>query len=233
MQNKVRTAAKIGAVVFDFDATLVDSEPNWFKADKRLFAEYGIDLTGKMKNEFIGKSLHHMVRTLCERYNLQVDEDLVREKKNQYYLEIARGNTHIFPEMRRFYDALCASALPIAIASGTARSVIEILLDDLGIKKSFSFFLGNDDAEHGKPSPDIYLLAAKKLSLDPCEILVIEDSPHGVTAAKDAGMSCAAIPYLLDEQSDPAFERADLLFCGGMKEFDYKKVYEWAGWNLL
>ncbi len=218
------------AVVFDFDATLVDSEPNWFRADRLLFSEYGIDLTEKMKREFIGKSLHHMVETLSSRYTIAESEEIIRDKKNRYYLDIALGNTKIFPQMKPLLSALSRNNIPYAIASGTARTVLEALLHDLNLYNDFVFFLGSEDASKGKPSPEIFLQAAKRFALEPERILVFEDSPHGVIAAKEAGMSCVAIPYLEETVNDPAFRRADLFFPDGMKSFDYTKVLEWAGW---
>lgn len=222
-------AEEIEAVVFDLDATLLDTEPNWFLADKRLFAEYGIDLTFDKKTEFIGKSLHHMVQTLCRRYNLQVDESRLAEKKNRYYLEIALGNTHMFDEIRPFFESLIRRNIPVAIASGTASSVIRELLTDLDILSHFRFYLGSEDVIKGKPSPEIYLLAAEKLSLPPGQIMVLEDSPHGILSAKEAGMYCIGIPYLFEEKDRSAYMRADILFPGGMKQFDHKKVLNLTG----
>lgn len=231
MRILTKPSNPIKAVVFDFDATLVDSEPNWFLADKKLFSEYGIDLSEQMKEEFIGKSLHHMVTTLCSRYRIDDDEETIRTKKNSYYLQIARGNTVIFPQMRPLLNELSKRGIPKSIASGTARTVIAQLLEDIDCRNDFLFFLGSEDVLHGKPAPDIYLLAAEKLSLHPSEILVFEDSPHGVSAAKEAGMFCVAIPYLIKTPNDPVFEQADILFEDGMKSFDHLPVIDWAGWN--
>jgi beta-phosphoglucomutase-like phosphatase (HAD superfamily) len=219
----------IKAIVFDLDATLLDTEPNWYKADRALLSEYGIDFTEEMKRRYIGKSLGDMVNDLKEKFRIEADHEEIRRKKDSYYLDIAVGNTFLFPEMKLFFDEAVDRKFPIAIASGSSENVIETILKDIGIHQYFRFILTADRVRHGKPAPDIYIEAANRLRLNPKEILVLEDSVYGVVSAKDAGTNCVAIPYPPDDQLDEIYSRADLLFEKGMTEFDYKAVFEWMG----
>ncbi|MFP4364918.1 MAG: HAD family hydrolase, partial [Spirochaetia bacterium] len=113
------TECNIQAVIFDLDATLLDTEPNWYLADKKLLAEQGIHLTKEMKRQYIGKSIDDMINDLTAKHpQLSLSAAELRKKKNTYYLEIAKGNTKIFPRMKAFFLAVKSAALPLAIASG-------------------------------------------------------------------------------------------------------------------
>jgi beta-phosphoglucomutase-like phosphatase (HAD superfamily) len=102
---------RIDSVIFDFDGTLADSEPNYYEADRLLMAEYGIDFTFEMKKEFIGRGNSGMMKTLHERYNLPgTVEDMIR-RKNELYLEIALKNTPIYPEMLAFIKMLVSECV--------------------------------------------------------------------------------------------------------------------------
>lgn len=218
---------RIDAVIFDFDGTLADSEPNYYEADRLLMAEYGIDFTFEMKKEFIGRGNSGMMKTLHERYNLPgTVEDMIR-RKNQLYLEIALKNTPIYPEMLAFIKMLVSECVPIAIASGTSSSILNRLVDHLDLRKYFDAVISSDDVGKSKPNPDIFLKAAEKLHSQPENCLVVEDSVFGIEAGLNAGMQVMAIPYLTDTPLDEAFFKSDILFQQGHAEFTAKKAMTW------
>lgn len=222
----------IKAVVYDLDATLLDTEDNWYIADKRMMDELGLFFDEEMKRKYVGMSIDDMITDLKEKYSILLSQKELRKKKNELYLDIALGNTFMFPEMKLFYNLIKETGLPFTIASGTAYDVIEKLVNDLGIKDDFTFILSAEMVERGKPYPDIYIETARRLELKPEEILVIEDSKYGVQAAKSAGLLCVAIPYLVDEPLDDVFYTADILVEEGMKNFDPHALLDWMKHTL-
>jgi HAD superfamily hydrolase (TIGR01509 family) len=214
----------VKAVIFDFDGTIIDSEENYYEADRLLMKRFGIDFTMKMKEEFIGVGNQAMMNELKTRYKLDIDVDEMIKLKNNYYIDLARKNTKIYKGMFKLIKILFNKNIPMAIASGTTDYILEELVTNLDLKKYFNVIISADDIGKSKPEPDIFLATAKRLNVNPENCIVIEDSKHGVEAAKRAFMRCIAIPYLNIKPLEDAFLLADMLFENGMKEFSYKKV---------
>lgn len=224
---------RIDAVIFDFDGTVVDSEPNYYEADRLLMAEYGIHFTFDMKKEFIGGGNKKMMEELNQRYNLSVTvEDMVKQK-NRLYLNIALKNTPIYPEMLRFIKMLVREGIPIALASGTSSSVLNRLVYHLGLNQYFDAVISSDEIGKSKPEPDIFLEAAKKIHSAPKNCLVVEDSAFGIEAGLRAGMQVMAIPYIIDEPLNEIFFKSDILFQHGQSEFSAKKAMDWVNVRYL
>lgn len=224
---------RIDAVIFDFDGTVVDSEPNYYEADRLLMAEYGIHFTFDMKKEFIGGGNKKMMEELNRRYNLSVTvEDMVKQK-NRLYLNIALKNTPIYPEMLQFIKMLVREGIPIALASGTSSSVLNRLVYHLGLNQYFDAVISSDEIGKSKPEPDIFLEAAKKIHSAPKNCLVVEDSAFGIEAGLRAGMQVMAIPYIIDEPLNEIFFKSDILFQHGQSEFSAKKAMDWVNVRYL
>ncbi|HCF56483.1 MAG TPA: hypothetical protein DFS52_00600 [Myxococcales bacterium] len=210
---------RLRGAIFDLDGTLVDSEENYFEADRLLLAERGVTLTREVKAQYVGRSNDEVLAGFRERFGLSDPVETLVARKNELYLELARRHTAVFPRIARFAERLRALGLPLAVASGSSPGVLETILDKTGLGSLFRVALS---AEGGpsKPSPDIFLEAARRLGLEPDEALVIEDTQYGVEAAKRAFMTCIAVPFATPPPLPDAFLMADLLFEGGMAEFD-------------
>ncbi|MBN1499064.1 MAG: HAD family phosphatase [Spirochaetes bacterium] len=215
---------QITAVIFDLDATLLDTEPNWYLADKKMLQEYGIDFTMEMKRKYIGQSIKDMIDDLKKTYDISASYDELYEKKNGYYLEIAKNNTMMFPEMKNVFNRLLDENLTFALASGTAKKVIEALFEDMEIKKFFKVLVSSEEVNAGKPDPAVFLETASRINTAPENILVFEDSHHGVEAAIRAGMSVVAVPYLITRPLNAWFHKADLLFENGMTSLNWEDI---------
>lgn len=224
---------RIDSVIFDFDGTIVDSEPNYYEADRLLMAEYGIDFTFEMKKEFIGRGNTIMMKELNSRYNLPVTVEEMARRKNQLYLEIALKGTPIYSEMLEFIKMLVREGIPIALASGTSSSILNRLVYHLGLQQYFDAVISSDDVGKSKPEPDIFLEAVKKLHSMPETCLVVEDSAFGIEAGLRAGMQVMAIPYLTDSPLDDIFFKSDILFRQGHAEFTAKKAMDWFNIRYL
>jgi beta-phosphoglucomutase family hydrolase len=219
---------KIKAVIFDLDGTLIDSEPNYYEADKKLLAEYGIfNFTQEMKKQYVGIGTRDMMQDIREKYGIADTIESLIKKKNEYYIETAKTNTIVFPEMRKFLKILNENKYPMAIASGSSLEIINTILSITDLSSFFGIRVSAEVVEKGKPEPDLFIEAAKQISILPENCLVIEDSQYGVEAAKKASMYCIAIPYLIKEGIANSFMMADLLINQGISYFSAEKTYEW------
>lgn len=196
----------IKAVIFDLDGTLIDSEPNYFEAERKLLAEYGINnFDFEMKKRYVGKSTKDIFEDLKKKYYIEESLETLTKKKNKYYLDIAKNNTVVFPEMRNFLNLLKANNYPIALASGSSPEIIEEILLITQLTGIFDAILSSESIKKGKPAPDVFLETAKLLKIPPENCLVLEDSNYGVEAAKSAFMYCIAIPYFTGEPLAESF----------------------------
>ena len=223
----------VRAVIFDFDGTLVDSEPNYYRADREMLGRRGIPFTGLEKRRYIGGSSLDMWADLRIRLELPETAEELVALRDGLYLEIALAETEVFPEMRRMWDRVRAWPLPIAVASGSAPGVLRGLLGAVGLAGDVQVVVSADEVARGKPAPDVFLEAARRLGVLPEECVVIEDTRYGVEAAKRAFMRTIAVPYLVDPPLADAFLMADLLFAEGMKGFDADRAFAWLEPLLL
>lgn len=219
--------AALEAVIFDFDGTLADSEPNYFRAAQRLLGEYGIAFSAAENARYVGGGNTAMLTDLIERYRLPVDFERLAARKDEIYLELALADTKPFPAMLRFLGLAKARGLPVAVASGSSTKVLEALLAQMGLRREFEVVLSSELVPAGKPAPDVFLEAARRLGVDGESCLVVEDSAPGVEAAVRGGMACLAIPSMPGETLDRRFFLADRLVAGGMADFDPAAALAW------
>ncbi|MFF4575440.1 HAD family hydrolase [Streptomyces sp. NPDC001410] len=221
---------KFGAlsVIFDLDGTLVDSEPNYYEASRQTLAEHGVlDFTWAEHESYVGISTLETVASLRERYGLRATVDELFHATNRRYLELARAGTHAYPEMRKFVELLAAEAVPMAVASGSSPEAIEAILGGTGLDAFLRIVVSADEVAHGKPAPDVFLEAARRLGTDPADCVVLEDAAPGAAAAHAAGMRCIAVPYVATQADAPEFATAALLLRGGQTEFTAQSAYTW------
>jgi HAD superfamily hydrolase (TIGR01509 family) len=216
------------AVLFDLDGTLIDSEENYYLADAELLRRRGVAFTREEKRRYVGGSNLDMMRDLVRRYGLADDPAAMGREKNDLYLALAERNTHLFPEMKRFWDGLHARRVPVAVASGSAPGVIARLLEVVGVADEVDVVVSAEEVARGKPAPDVFLEAARRLAVPAQACAVVEDARPGVEAAHRAFMACIAVPYLVEKPLAVDFGLAELLFEDGMASFDAGGALEWV-----
>lgn len=182
------------AVIFDCDGTLVDSMPAHFDAWCEALSIYGAG--GVFKEDvFIamgGRPTRDIVVELNSEYGLKLNPDAIALTKREAFLK--RMNTVcLIREVADFAESL-RGKVPMAIATGGSRYVIEKTLKAVGISDWFDEVVTADDVPEGKPAPDVFLRAAKLMRVDPSRCLALEDAPAGILAAERAGMQVVAIP---------------------------------------
>ena len=216
------------SVIFDLDGTLVDSEPNYYEATRQTLAEHGVpDFTWSQHERFVGISTQETLALLKERYGLTAPVEELLAETNSRYLALARTATHAYPEMRKFVELLAAEGVPMAVASGSSPEAIEAILTGTGLDAVLRTVVSADEVARGKPAPDVFLEAARRLGAAPADCVVLEDAAPGAAAAHAAGMRCIAIPYVTAQADAPEFATAGLLLRGGQTEFSARAVYEW------
>jgi HAD superfamily hydrolase (TIGR01509 family) len=216
------------SVLFDLDGTLVDSEPNYYEANRRTLAEHGVpDFTWAQHERFVGISTLDTVALLKERYGLRPSVRELLATTNRRYLELARTSTHAYPEMRTFVELLAGEGVLMAVASGSSPEAIEAILAGTGLGAYLPTVVSADQVARGKPAPDVFLEAARRLGTAPADCVVLEDAAPGAAAAHAAGMRCIAIPYIAAQSGAPEFATADLLLRGGQTEFTARAAWEW------
>ncbi len=204
---------KIKGVVFDLDGVLIDTEGLQIKAWIKVLKDYGIFLPKVSEKDllsFRGKSAEFIANQLKRRYGLKVQEKELVKKRDEYILKIyQKREIKLMPQAK---EALKFFRLfyPIALASTGSKKEVLIKLKKSSLKKYFSVIVSREDVKRGKPAPDIYLKAVKKLKLKPQNCLAIEDTQYGVESAKSAGLFCFAIPNKYSKKQD--FSKADKIF---------------------
>lgn len=184
------------AVIFDCDGTLVDSMPAHFDAWCDALSMYGAN--GIFKEDIFlamgGRPTRDIVVEINDEYDLHLDPVAVAFAKREAFLKrLATMELGLIDEVAAFANSL-RGKIPMAVASGGSRIVVEKTLQAVGISDWFDEVVTADDVTEGKPAPDVFLLAAKLLGVAPAKCLVFEDAPSGILGAQRAGMQVVAVP---------------------------------------
>ncbi|MBA0052528.1 HAD family phosphatase [Streptomyces sp. AJS327] len=226
--SPVRRSTSRPAVIFDLDGTLVDSEPNYYEAGRRVLAAHGVPgFRWADHTRFIGISTRETLSALRERHGIAAPVERLLAEKDREYLALA-PRMAVFPRMREFAELLRREGHPLAVASGSSRAAIGAVLSHTGLDRLFPVWVSAEEVVAGKPRPEVFLEAARRLGVGASECVVVEDAPPGAEAARRAGMRCVAVPYLPVAAGDPAFASAGLLVAGGQSAFDPRHAYAWA-----
>ena len=185
------------AVIFDCDGTLVHSMPAHFDAWCEALASYGAG--GIFKEDVFfamgGRPTRDIVVDLNSEYGMKLDPEAIALAKRDAFLRKLHL-VELIDEVADFAKSL-SGKMPLAVASGGSRYVVEKTLKLLSCSDWFDEVVTADDVKNGKPSPDIFLKAAELLGVAPERCLVIEDAPPGVIAAQAAGMQVITVPMPL------------------------------------
>ncbi len=184
----------IQSVIFDMDGLLVDSEPFWGESEILVFSNYGIDIQDNC-TATRGMRVDEVVRYWSTKFPNQIDD--IQKVANEILEEVKRLVIEKGVPMKGAIQALelfANKGMGIALASSSAMSLINVVIDKLHIRKYLDVIMSAENLQYGKPHPEIFLETAKRLQTAPGSCLVLEDSIAGVIAGKAAQMKVIAVP---------------------------------------
>lgn len=184
----------IRAVIFDFDGLIFDSETPDYISWRETYADFGVELPLDVWRQHIGAVSFNPYLYLEELLQRPLDRQAVWAKRKARDNELMAAQT-ILPGVEPYLAEARQLGLKIGVASASEHSWVDVHLQRLGIFEQFDVIACRDDVGGtGKPDPAVYHAAISALQVAPMEGLALEDSPHGVTAAKGAGLFCTAVP---------------------------------------
>jgi beta-phosphoglucomutase family hydrolase len=184
---------KIKAVIWDMDGVIADTAPYHFRAWQEIFNIRGVKFTEDDFKHSFGLRNDTIIRNILGEQAAQGEIDAIAREKEETFRRVIGQNTRPLPGVLELIKALKQQGFKMAIASSTPIENIRLITGSLGIDTCFQAIITGQDVTEGKPSPQIFLFAARRLGVEPRNCIVIEDAVAGVAAAKKAGMRCLAV----------------------------------------
>jgi HAD superfamily hydrolase (TIGR01509 family) len=200
----------IAAVVFDLDGVLVDSEAVWDEARRALVAARGGTWRDDATRAMMGMSSVEWSRYVREELGVPMEPEAISaavvddlERRYRERLPLIDGASEAVERL--------ADAWPLGLASSSNRPIIDLVLREAGLADRFAATVSSEEVARGKPAPDVYLEAARRLGVEPTRCAAVEDSSNGLRAAAAAGMRVVAIPHAGFPPDPDALALADVV----------------------
>ncbi|HEX5011346.1 MAG TPA: HAD family phosphatase [Planctomycetota bacterium] len=183
------------AVIFDMDGVLVDSEPLHFATTNVVLARRGAAIDRAFYDQRLGMPEVDFFRDVVDRLQLrEAPEELARERIRESLDVLAGADLLPTDGALECLLLLRADGRKLGLATSAARAQLELIVERFALRSVLSALVAVEEVAHGKPAPDLFLEAARRLSVAPEECIVVEDAVHGVRAARAAGMAALALP---------------------------------------
>jgi HAD superfamily hydrolase (TIGR01509 family) len=197
----------ISAVLLDLDGLLADTESLHCRTWQATLGEHDIAVTAEFYfNWWVRQG--RGIKDFVQARRLALDPMCLRAEKAAHYARLVETCCTPMPGALELLDRLHGQKM-LALASGSSAEAVRAVLGKLGIANRFAAIVTGSDVQRGKPSPAVFLLAARKLGVEPGQCVVLEDAEKGVLAAKAAGMKCIAVPSYYTADND--FSQANLV----------------------
>ncbi len=191
------------AVLWDVDGTLVDTAELHFAAWVEVCQELGRPFT---RDDFTATFGHRNPEIFAYlfpgRFNADEVADLGERKEVLYRAAARRQGVELLPGVRPLLEGLHAAGFKQGIGSSAPRANLEMLGELTDVDRFMQAVVGAEDTQHGKPAPDVFLVGATRLGIDPVRCVVMEDAIAGVQAAKAAGMKCVAVRFVAHHSAE-------------------------------
>jgi HAD superfamily hydrolase (TIGR01509 family) len=186
---------EIGAVIFDMDGLMLDTEPLYKVAWQAAAAELGHPIDDRSYARLVGRPTGDCERELVEQFGPDFPLDQFRRRwPARWQAQVATHGIQQKPGLREFLTFLDGQGLPVAVATSSETDYTASSLRHAGLEGRFRVVVTGDEVARGKPAPDIYLEAARRLQVAPGSCVALEDSEAGILAANRAGMRALLIP---------------------------------------
>lgn len=186
----------VQALIWDVDGTLIDTAEQHYQAWVEFARELGKPFTRQNFTDTFGRRNPEIIREL---FDPTADEALVAEwgeRKEQLYRAKAAAGIDLLPGVRALLESARDLGIPQAVGSSAPRANLDLLLKVTGTADFFQAIVSMEDTQRGKPDPQVFLIAAQRLGVEPRRCVVLEDAVAGVQAAKAAGMLCVAVTFV-------------------------------------
>jgi HAD superfamily hydrolase (TIGR01509 family) len=203
-------SSPITAVVLDMDGVLIDSEQLWDEVREQLARERGGRWHERAQADMMGMSSTEWSRYMHDVIGLAEPPEEINAEVVRRLLARYRESLPLMPGAVAAVERLAAQ-WPLGLASSSNREVIDAVLELAGIAHLFRATVSSEEVEHGKPAPDVYLEAARRLGVDPTSCAAVEDSANGIRSARAAGMRVIAIPNPHYPPSEDVLALADVV----------------------
>jgi len=202
MGNKLfnpRSLFMIKAIIYDLDNVIVNSSPLHVRALEAVLNQYGItynDLPFEDRARFVGMRVGDVIKEVTEKFNLKREAEIINQERRAIFLDLVNKELALMPGLIRSLD-LFKKKFKIGLATLGKRSYVNLVFDKFNLSEYFNVTVAGDEVVKAKPDPEIYLVAAAKLGLQPNQCLAIEDATLGIESAKNADCKCLAVasPY--------------------------------------
>lgn len=185
--------SNITAVIFDLDGTLTDSMHMWRNIDIEFLGQYGLAMPENLQTDISGMDFKETAVYFKQRFSLPDSVEAIMRRWNEMAYEQYAWRLELKPGVRELLELLKKLGIPCGMATSNSRPLAEAFLQRHGLTEYITDPVMAGDTERGKPAPDVYLLAARRLKTDPSHCLAFEDLPEGIMAAKAAGMYVCAV----------------------------------------
>jgi sugar-phosphatase len=209
----------IRAVIFDMDGLLIDSEPLWRRAQQIAYKTVGIELDSKEIRWGMGRPQGEVVAHWYHKYPWKgLSQADMEAFVVDNLITLVKQEAQLKPGVHRAIKICQQLKLPLAIASSSRTEIIDTVVDKLKIRSYFKYIYSGENEPFGKPHPGIFITTANLLDVSPQNVVVFEDAPAGVLAAKAAKMHCIAVPEL-ETKDHPFIQTADIII-DSLDEFE-------------
>jgi HAD superfamily hydrolase (TIGR01509 family) len=209
VQGPADERSAVAAVIFDLDGVLVDSEAVWDEVRRRFAEETGGHWHARAQRDMMGMSSVEWSRYMHDELGVPLSAEEINRRVADRVAELYRERLPLLPGAVEAVRAL-AGEWPLGLASSSNRHIIDLVLELAGIAGCFEATVSSEEVEGGKPAPDVYLEAARRLGVEPKNCAAVEDSTNGIRSAHAAGMAVIAVPNRDFPPDAEALKLADL-----------------------
>jgi HAD superfamily hydrolase (TIGR01509 family) len=198
----------VAAVIFDLDGVLIDSEAVWNSARQAVARAHGGHWNAGAQRAMMGMSSTEWSRYMHDELGVELEPAAISDEVVARLLDSYRERLPLLPGAQAAVAAL-ARHWPLALASSANRAIIDLVLRLAGMSDEFAVTVSSEEVGHGKPAPDVYLEAARRLGVAPQRCAAVEDSTNGLRSAAAAGTAVIAVPNRAYPPSEDALALAD------------------------
>jgi HAD superfamily hydrolase (TIGR01509 family) len=184
----------IRAVVFDLDGLMFNTEDIFNEVGREVLVRRGKLMTNELLTQMMGRRAPEAIQIMIDFHGLRESVDALIQETRVLFTEKAAERLSPMPGLLELLTLIEDRQLPKGVATSSGRRYLEEILGRFDMLGRFHLTLAAEDVTHGKPHPEIYLAAAERLGVQPCEMLVLEDSHAGTTAAVRAGAVAVSVP---------------------------------------